>query len=226
MLTGVQKAQLGIVANLSYQFSTNQRISFENFYTHSGRDEGRFFEGQNLDNARDYQNSRLQFIEEGLMANAIGGEHFFQNLSNSRFDWRANFARATRDEPDLRETLYERPLNSAANVVYTYADESQSGFRMFNDSRRRHGRRGAELGDAQRCRRKADAVQVRLRLRGSQSRLPVTALPLHPHHDAEGGHRQPSLRQHAPAGADLRREQYRHRVSTQRGDAPDRRVPG
>jgi hypothetical protein len=133
MLTGVQKAQLGIVANFSYQFSTNQRINFENFYTHSGRDEGRFFEGQNTDNARDYRNSRVQFIEEGLMANALGGEHFFQSLSNSRLDWRANFARATREEPDLRETLYERPLNSADSVVYTYADESQSGFRMFND---------------------------------------------------------------------------------------------
>jgi hypothetical protein len=133
MLTGVQKAQLGIVANLSYQFSTNQRITFENFYTHSGRDEGRFFSGTNQDNARDYQNNRLQFIEEGLFSNAIGGEHFFQSLANSRFDWRANFARATRDEPDLRETLYERPLNSAANVVYTYADESQSGFRQFNE---------------------------------------------------------------------------------------------
>jgi hypothetical protein len=132
MLTGVQRAQLGIVANLSYQFSSNQRINFENFYTHSGRDEGRVFTGQNLDNARDYQNSRLQFIEEGLFSNALSGEHFFPTLSNSRFDWRTNFARATRDEPDLRETLYERPLNSAASVVYTYADESQSGFRMFN----------------------------------------------------------------------------------------------
>ena len=67
------------------------------------------------------------------MANAIGGEHFFQNLTNSRLDWRVNYARATRDEPDLRETLYERALNSAANVPYTYADESQSGFRMFNE---------------------------------------------------------------------------------------------
>ena len=57
----------------------------------------------------------------------------FQNLTNSRLDWRLNYARATRDEPDLRETLYERPINSAANVTYTYADESQSGFRMFNE---------------------------------------------------------------------------------------------
>jgi outer membrane receptor protein involved in Fe transport len=133
MQTGTQRAQLGVVGNLSYQFAPSHRVTFENFYTHSGRDEGRFFEGRNLDNARDYRNNRLQFIEEGLMANAIGGEHFFQNLTNSRFDWRVNVARATRDEPDLRETLYERALNSAANVPYTYADESQSGFRMFNE---------------------------------------------------------------------------------------------
>ena len=133
MQIGTQKAQLGVVGNLSYQFAPSQRISLENFYTHSGRDEGRFFEGQNADNARDYRNYRLQFIEEGLTANAIGGEHFFQQLSNSRLDWRVNYARATRDEPDLRETLYERALNAAPTVPYTYADESQSGFRMFNE---------------------------------------------------------------------------------------------
>jgi hypothetical protein len=134
--TGTQRAQLGIVGNLSYQFTPNHRVNLENFYTHSGRDEGRFFQGINLDNAREYKNYRLQFIEEGLIANAVGGEHFFQALANSRIDWRANFARATRDEPDLRETLYER-LSSLAGTSettnpFTYADESQSGFRMFN----------------------------------------------------------------------------------------------
>ena len=132
MQSGSQKAQVGVVGNLSYQFTPSQRLSFENFYTHSGRDEGRFFEGTNLDNAREYRNNRLQFIEEGLIANAVGGEHFFQRMSNSRLDWRVNYARATRDEPDLRETLYERLLGSAPSVPFTYADESQSGFRMFN----------------------------------------------------------------------------------------------
>jgi TonB-dependent receptor len=135
--TGTQKAQLGIVGNLSYQFRPSQRVTVENFFTHSGRDEGRFFQGTNLDNAREYRNYRLQFIEEQLMSNAIGGEHFFQNLSNSRFDWRVNYARATRDEPDMRETLYERALNLAGTPEttnpFTYADESQSGFRMFNE---------------------------------------------------------------------------------------------
>lgn len=136
LLTGTQKAQIGIVGNLAYQFTGNHRMNFENFYTHSGKDEGRTFQGVNLDNQREYRNARLQFIEEGLLSNAIGGEHFFQNISNSRIDWRVNYARANRDEPDLRETLYERTLladltpNTA--LPFTYADESQSGFRMFN----------------------------------------------------------------------------------------------
>jgi hypothetical protein len=134
--TGTQKAQLGVVANVSYQFRPTQRISLENFYTHSGRDEGRFFQGFNLDNSREYKNNRLQFIEEGLLSNAVSGEHFFQRLSNSRVDWRVNYARATRDEPDLRETLYERLATfigtSETTNPFTYADESQSGFHMFN----------------------------------------------------------------------------------------------
>jgi hypothetical protein len=136
MQTGSQRAQLGVVANVAYQFTPAHRVSIENFYTHSGRDEGRFFQGINIDNAREYKNYRLQFIEEGLTANAVGGEHFFQRLSNSRFDWRVNYARASRDEPDLRETLYERLSNlagtSEAVNPFLYADESQSGFRMFN----------------------------------------------------------------------------------------------
>jgi hypothetical protein len=60
-----------------------QRITFENFYTHSGRDEGRTFQGINLDNQREYRNFRVQFIEEGLISNAVGGEHFFQGGSTS-----------------------------------------------------------------------------------------------------------------------------------------------
>ena len=135
--TGTQRAQIGAVGNFSYAFKPTQRLSFENFYTHSGKDEGRFFQGTNLDNAREYRNYRLQFVEEGLMSNAVSGEHFFQGLANSRIDWRINSARATRDEPDLRETLYERNITAVgqpeATVPFTYADESQSGFRMFNE---------------------------------------------------------------------------------------------
>ena len=134
MQYGTQKAQLGIVGNVSYQFTTNHRFTVENFYSHSGRDEGRTFEGPNTENNFYFRNDRLQFIEEGLFSNAVGGEHFFQNLSNSRLDWRVNSARANRDEPDLRETLYQGSLTATpAARTFLLSDESQSGFRMFNE---------------------------------------------------------------------------------------------
>jgi TonB-dependent receptor len=133
MKFGTEKAQLGLVGNISYQFTPNHRLSLENFYSHSGRDEGRYFEGPNTENNFYYKNYRLQFVEEGLMANAVGGEHFFQGLANSRVDWRVNVARASRDEPDLRETLYQGSITaSPATRTFTLADESQSGFRLFN----------------------------------------------------------------------------------------------
>jgi outer membrane receptor protein involved in Fe transport len=136
MQYGTQKAQVGVVGNLAYQFTPNHRLSFENFYSHSGRDEGRIFEGPNTENNFYYRNYRLQYIEEGLMSNGVTGEHFFQGLSNSRFDWRIATARANRDEPDLRETLYQstfRPGTLESSGNFLLADESQSGFRLFND---------------------------------------------------------------------------------------------
>ncbi|MGE0703876.1 MAG: outer membrane beta-barrel protein [Vicinamibacterales bacterium] len=141
MQFGTQRAQLGVVGNLAYQFTTNHRLSLENFYSHTGRDEGRYFEGPNFDAGFYYVNHRLQYIEEGLISNALGGEHFFQNLSSSRVDWKVNFARATRDEPDMRETLYQGAftrnadgtVTPAARTTFVLADESQSGFRLFNE---------------------------------------------------------------------------------------------
>ncbi len=139
MQYGTQKAQLGAVANVSAQFTSNHRLNIENFYSHSGRDEGRTFEGLNTENNFFYRNHRLQFIEEGLLSNAVGGEHFLQGLGNSRIDWRVNVARAKRDEPDLREVLYQAPYTLDANGVakpsgtFVLADESQSGFRMFSN---------------------------------------------------------------------------------------------
>jgi hypothetical protein len=133
MRIGTQKAQLGVVGNVAYEVSPSHRLSVENFYSHSGRDEGRFFEGPNTDNNFYYRNNRLQFIEEELFSNALGGEHFFRDLANSRIDWRVNYARAKRDEPDLRETLYQATLPLAATPVFNLADEAQSGFRQFSN---------------------------------------------------------------------------------------------
>jgi hypothetical protein len=132
---GTQKAQLGVVGNAAYQFTSNHRIGIENFYSHSGRDEGRVFEGPNTDRNFILRNYRLQFIEEGLFANGVTGEHFVPGWRNSLFDWRVSSSRATRDEPDLRETLYFQnidPVSGLGAGPFRLADATQSGFRLFN----------------------------------------------------------------------------------------------
>ena len=120
---------MGMVGNLAYKIDGNNRLAFENFYTNNSVNETRFFEGFNQDIATDIQDYRLFWAEEGIYSGKVSGEHYLANLSNSRIDWKTTFSRATRDEPDLRETLYE--YNPAVDE-FVLADESQSGFRMFN----------------------------------------------------------------------------------------------
>ena len=116
------------VLNGGYQLNPNHRLSFQGFSTNSGLRETRSFEGFNADAGRDLFNTRLLWVEENLNSAQVTGEHFFPTLSNSRLEWRGAYSRSNRDEPDLRETLYEE-----IDGRFQLADESQSGFRMFND---------------------------------------------------------------------------------------------
>jgi len=119
---------LGAVANLGYRLSGTDQITLSNFWTRSSRDETRVFEGFNSDIRTDIRNARLFWVEEGMLSSKLGGEHFMQGI-HSRLDWSATYSKATRDEPDLREVLYE--FDDGVGD-YLLADESQSGLRMFN----------------------------------------------------------------------------------------------
>ncbi len=121
---------MGMVGNLAYKINGSHRIAFDNFYTNNSNNETRVFEGFNQDINTRIRDSRLWWVQENIYSGKVSGEHFFSSLSNSRLDWRTSFSSAVRDEPDLRETLYE--FNTARGE-FVLADESQSGFRMFND---------------------------------------------------------------------------------------------
>lgn len=128
---GSTRATLAGLLNLGYQFSGNHRFAFQGFSTDKGKRESRTFAGYNDDAGRNYRNARLLWQEENLRTGQVTGEHFFPTLSNSRLDWRATVGRSNRNEPDIRETLYEELTRNSG--VFTIADESQSGLRMWND---------------------------------------------------------------------------------------------
>lgn len=128
--TTTSKTSTGLVGNLAYRFSGHHRMALENFYTHNSKNEARIFQGYNNDVGEDIRNTRLFWVEETIFSSTLSGEHFLPGLASSQLEWKATLSRAARDEPDLRETLYE--YNPAVED-FVLADESQSGFRMFND---------------------------------------------------------------------------------------------
>ena len=125
-----QSGTVGGVGNIAYQFTPNHRLSFDNFLTHVGTNEARRFEGYNDDAGNDIRNQRLWWVEEQILSHHLGGEHLFPEMSNSRLDWKIALSKADREEPDLREVLYE---SDPARQAFVLADESQSGLRQFND---------------------------------------------------------------------------------------------
>lgn len=124
---GSTKGSLSGLANLAYQLTPNHRVGFQGFSTNRGTRETRTFEGYNDDIGRNLRNARLLWLEEELTSGQLTGEHFFPAASNSRLDWRATVSRSKRNEPDIRETLYQQ-----IGTSYVLADESQSGLRMWN----------------------------------------------------------------------------------------------
>ena len=123
------RANMGVVANLAYQFTPTHRLSFDNFLSNSGEDETRRYRGFNGEAGRYQQAQRLFWTEERITSSNLSGDHFFAGAGNTRIDWRVGYGRGDRDEPDLRETIYQA-ISPAS--PFEFADLSQSGFRMFN----------------------------------------------------------------------------------------------
>ncbi|HSR68832.1 MAG TPA: TonB-dependent receptor [Acidobacteriota bacterium] len=117
-------------ANLAYRLTDANRILFRNFYTHNSSDEARRFEGFNADFTVPLRNFRLRFEEESIYSGQLVGEHFFSLFGDNLLEWSVTRARSTLEQPDLRETLYEFDRSSQQFLL---SDESQSGFRQFNN---------------------------------------------------------------------------------------------
>jgi len=125
---GSTSGSLSGLFNVAVAATPNNRLAFQAFSTDKSKRETRTFEGFNDDAARNLRNARLLYQEESLRSLQLTGDHFMPGLSSSRIEWRGTFSRSSRDEPDVRETLYQE-----IGGVYLLADESQSGLRMFND---------------------------------------------------------------------------------------------
>jgi hypothetical protein len=124
--------RIGSTLNATYELTSNDRIYWKNFLTNQATDEARLFEGFNNDRATDIRNFRLRYQQERIITSQPSGSHILPWLGNTLLTWRFTYSRATLDEPDLRESLYEFSENVDE---FIYFNQTQSLFRLFNDMR-------------------------------------------------------------------------------------------
>jgi hypothetical protein len=110
-----ESAQLGGNSSLSYRLSPTSRIHLRGFYTNSADDEVRKYEG--LDNDGDpfyLRSTRLMYVQRDVLSGSVGGQHDFPEFLNSSLGWKLTRSNARRQQPDRRESTYQRiPTDSA-----------------------------------------------------------------------------------------------------------------
>lgn len=120
-----ESVRLGGVLNVSCQFIPAAKLSLKNFLGRDTNDETRFYQDLNTD----IPNHRLRFIERTVQSSQLEGEHLLTGMNSSILSWSLSDSQATRDEPDLRESLQ---IYQADTDSFVFFNDSQSAFRRFN----------------------------------------------------------------------------------------------
>jgi len=132
----------GSVLNTSLRFSPEHLLSIKTLFTHTAEDETRTWEGFNADRNTDMRSTRLRYVERQLFSGQVAGMHDFNfgepalqatdedpKPPDVSMEWRLTYSRASRDEPDTRENIYE----DRGDGTFTFRDITHSGSRFFFD---------------------------------------------------------------------------------------------
>ncbi|MDE0688376.1 MAG: TonB-dependent receptor [Candidatus Poribacteria bacterium] len=132
----------GSVLNTSLRFSPEHLLSIKTLFTHTAEDETRTWEGFNADRNTDMRSTRLRYVERQLFSGQVAGIHDFNfgepalqatdedpKPPDVSMEWRLTYSRASRDEPDTRENIYE----DRGDGTFTFRDVTHSGSRFFFD---------------------------------------------------------------------------------------------
>ena len=125
---GVEASRVGAVFNAALRLNSNNKIVFRNTYTHDADKEARRFEGLNGGIDLQIVAERLRWVERGLFSTGVEGEHNLPALGNSLIRWQYTYSQSGRDEPDFRETIYQRRYDDSLGFLSL----PQSALRFYN----------------------------------------------------------------------------------------------
>jgi hypothetical protein len=125
--TGIDTVTWSGLGSVSYAFDNDHKIAVTGLYSRNAEKETRSIDGFNLEASSAIRDERLRFVNRAMMYGQLRGEHRFRSLNTAVLTWTALQARATMNDPALRETIYIRD----ADGRYSFRDNSTNSGQNF-----------------------------------------------------------------------------------------------
>lgn len=122
--TGVEKIRWGAFGKVSFLPDPHHKLTLTGLHSQLADARLSVYEGFDLDTSATLAASQNSWVERGLSMGMLGGNHEFRSLGGAKLDWDASLARAYRDEPDRRDTVYSYNDRFGG---YVYQSGSESG---------------------------------------------------------------------------------------------------
>lgn len=124
-----RRINLAGLLTLGYDLTDEHRLRNTTMVTRITDDTTRIAEGFNADPDTVIRLTRLRWVEQMLLFQQVRGEHEIPD-ADLDVDWRYAYSRATRDEPDRRDTRYDLEEASGRFLV---SDRPEAGQRVFSE---------------------------------------------------------------------------------------------
>ncbi len=122
----------GALLNVSYKFGGNNKVSLKNIYNQNSDNNIVTTDGNHYYVPEYREATSLQYLERSLYSTQLVGEHVFEFLHNSVFNWNINYSNAGRKEPDTRKYWYSKELD-APDSDLRFAMNQATATRFFSD---------------------------------------------------------------------------------------------
>ncbi len=126
---GIDKVGWGGLGGVTFELGEDHRIGLTGLYTRAADIEASSLEGFHEERAARIHETRLSFVSRSLAFGQLSGEHTIGALNDLVVTWGLGLARAERDEPDTRASVYQY---DGTLGVWAFEDDSTSGSHFFS----------------------------------------------------------------------------------------------
>lgn len=136
--SGVEQVRWGAFGKLSYLPSDNHKITLNGLHSQLSDKWANEYRGTNIQSASNYVATQLGWVERGMSFGVLSGRHDFPELKDAHLGWDASVSSAFRNEPDRRDTVYQRSDRLSVDPSDRRSQRAPGWFYLDGDESGRH----------------------------------------------------------------------------------------